>query len=522
MVGNEVGTWRVLLAVAMIAVFLVLVRVGSGTGFFFDEWDFLAYRRGFSLDVLLQPHNGHLVAIPNVLYSLLSSWFGIESHTPFRTLALTFHLGVAFLAAVATRRVRGDVAGIAAFVVIGLMGAGWQNIFWAFQIGFVGSIAFFLAGWLLLDPASGSFNKRRGAMVSVSTLGSLLMSGVGVAALGAIVLLCLADPRRRQLWWIPVGPAAVYGLWQVTHGTSSADLGSVDRLPQFALQNAGSAAGGVFGLDVAWGQMILGVVLFLVVRRFLRERGPVWSFGPALMYCVFVSLATVSRSTFFEPGASRYVYLGIIVLLLTVGLGAVPRPTPVRGGVAVMLAGLAIWGSHDLLSAGATNLEREWRIVSSELAVVEEHRESLSRDLVIDPVHAPQLTVGAYLDLVEHLGPVSVASFDDIERSDVETRSGADALLGTLVDMEVTTFAGEDCAPSGPPTNEVELRPGDSVLVSPWGPGVMSVRRFAPETTRSASREFGATVIRLESPADSIELAYRLAFDVQVEVVTCR
>ncbi len=519
--SRDTRSYRLSLGVVTILLFAVLWRLGTGAGFFFDEWNFLAYRQGFSPDVLLQPHNGHLVALPNAFYSLLSSVFGVDSYVPFRLLILMVHLGVALMVAVAIGRARGRTMGVATLVVIALMGVGWQNIFWAFQIGFVGSIALFLAGWLLLDPFSKSFSRRRGIAVSFLTLGSLLMSGVGVAALGAIAIVCLVDPRRRIMWWIPVGPATVYGVWHLAYGTSSADLGSADLLPQFALQNAGASAGGIFGLDLAWGQLILGYVIFVVARRRFLGRASAWSFGPAFLYLVFVALATVSRSSYFEPGASRYVYLGVVVLLITAILGGAPPTAPARSGSAIFLGLFAVWGSIGQLTDGANNLKREWRIVSMELAAVEEHRESLDRNLVVDQIHAPQLTVGSYLGLVERLGSLPLPALTEIERSDNETRSGVDALLGSLVEMDVTAYAGEDCVPSGPPTNEVELPAGGSVHVSPWGPGNVSTRRFAPETTRSTSRDFDAAILRFAVPSDSIDLAYRLVFDGQVEVVTC-
>ena len=513
---------RLVLGVVTVLLFLGLWRLGSGTGFFFDDWNFLAYRQGFTPDALLQPHNGHLVALPNALYSLLSNVFGVDSYAPFRALALTVHLCVALLSAIAMSRARGKTTGVATLIVIALMGVGWQNIFWAFQIGFVGSIAFFLAGWLLLDPSVGRFSTRRGVAVSLATLGSLLMSGVGVAALGAIAAVCLIDSRRRNVWWIPVGPAVVYFVWNLAYGSSSADLGSVNLLPQYALQNAGASAGGFFGLDSAWGQMILGFVAFVVVRRLFLERTNAWSFGPAFMYLLFVALATMSRSTYFEPSASRYLYLGVVMLLITVAIGGTPSITPARGGLAVLLAVLAIWGSRDLLSGGVKNLKREWTSVSTELAVVEEHRGSLDPHLVVDPTHAPQLSVGSYSALVESLGPLSLGRFSEIEGSDPEARSGADLLLATLVEIEPTSFAGEDCAPSGLPTSEVEVSPGDSILVSPWGPGSVNIRRFAREVTRSPSRNFEAAILRFAAPSDSTDLAYLLVFDVQVEVVKCR
>jgi len=510
------------LAVPSALLLALLARMGRGTGFFFDEWNFLTYRRGLAFDTILQPHNGHLSVIPNVVYSVFGSVFGIDSYAPFRLLALLVHLLVAITCAVVIGRSRGNVTAIATLVVVALLGIGWQNIFWAFQIGFVGSIVFFLVAWSLLDPNLGEIGARRGAWVSLALLASVAMSGVGVAALGAIWVLCVSDPRRRRLWWIPVGPSVAYFLWYLVYGTSSVDPAALNQVPQFALVNAGSSAGGIFGLDVAWGQLILGVSLLVVVMRVRKSQRLFWSLAPSMMYVVFVVLVTLSRSANFEPDASRYTYLGAVMLIVT--LGVVGSGWSPSGGpwAAVFLAVLALWGSYDVLSSGADSLRREWDIVSTELAVVDFYGEALDPNLVIDSVHAPQLTVGAYRNLVAELGAVSPRTVSEVERADFESRSGVDALLATLVVVEHTDYAGEDCVAVGPSTSEVLLPTGSSLLVSPWMPGSVTIRRFAPEATRSVPRELDSAILEFSAPDDGIDVPYVLVFDDQVEVVTCR
>src|SRR5260370_28405051 len=44
----------------------------------------------------------------------------------------------------------GELIGIGAAVLLLVMGAGWENLLWAFQIGFVGSVACGLGSLLLL------------------------------------------------------------------------------------------------------------------------------------------------------------------------------------------------------------------------------------------------------------------------------------------------------------------------------------------------------------------------------------
>src|SRR5438128_3666226 len=52
------------------------------TTFFADTWDFLVARRDPSIDVLLTPHNEHLVMFPILINEVVLRLFGMESGTP--------------------------------------------------------------------------------------------------------------------------------------------------------------------------------------------------------------------------------------------------------------------------------------------------------------------------------------------------------------------------------------------------------------------------------------------------------
>ena len=123
---------------------MYLMYLGRGNNFFFDEWMFVTSRRGLSVDALLSPHNGHLSALPALAFMVLLKIFGLDHYEGFRFAAVIVHLLVALMASLLIRKNHGWSIGIAVFVVIGLMGAGWQNIFWGFQIVFMGSLFFFL------------------------------------------------------------------------------------------------------------------------------------------------------------------------------------------------------------------------------------------------------------------------------------------------------------------------------------------------------------------------------------------
>lgn len=90
-------------------------------------------RRGLSVDALLSPHNGHLSALPALAFMVLLKFFGLDHYEAFRFAAVIVHLLVALMASLLVRKNHGWSIGITVFVVIGLMGAGWQNIFGVFR-----------------------------------------------------------------------------------------------------------------------------------------------------------------------------------------------------------------------------------------------------------------------------------------------------------------------------------------------------------------------------------------------------
>ena len=119
----------------------VIYFVGRGLNFFYDEWDFILGRRGNSIDSFLESHGGHLVVVPVLIYKTLFAIVGLEHYGPYRLTDLALHLlCVILLFVLVRRRVGGAVAVIAAASLLFLGGA-WQDLLWAFQITYLGSIA---------------------------------------------------------------------------------------------------------------------------------------------------------------------------------------------------------------------------------------------------------------------------------------------------------------------------------------------------------------------------------------------
>ena len=511
--------WTYGLAVGFVA--LRVLALGAGNNFFYDEWQFVTERRSLSTASLLVPHNGHLSAVPAAVFMVLLKIVGLGHYGAFRLAVLLAHLIVAVLTAVLVRRRFGDWAGVGTLVVVGLMGAGWQNIFWALQFGYVTSVAALLAALVTLDRGRGEPSRRDAVLASSFVAVSLLSSGVGVPALVAVTWLCLAGPHRRSLWWVPVGPALMYGVWYLKYGTSSVMWSSYRGALAYTGESASAAIGGVFGLGERAGQLMAGVLLMILANHVITRRVTVGSITPLVFYGVFIGLVALSRSSSPEPQSSRYLYVGIVAMLAALAL-ARPRedPSPTRMR-ALLLAVAAVWGSNATLEHGAEWLRNQGDIVSAELAVVEAHRDSLDPLEVVDPVHAPTLSVGAYLEAVDDLGSSAAADLAGIPSMRLSARTGADLVVNRLVSPESTGIVGEDCVPVESAVTSLVLEPGGSALVSGWGPGTFLVHRFALEEARVAPRELDLAVVRFSVPADRSPVPYTITFDPAVDVVTC-
>ena len=123
--------------------------------------DFLAERTGGDLGDLLRPHNNvQWSTLPILVYRLMWTLFGLRSYVPYQVVLIALHLTAAVLLRTAMRRAGvGPWIATAAASLFVLFGAGYQNIVWAFQIGFVGSLVFELTQLLLADH-DGPIDRR--------------------------------------------------------------------------------------------------------------------------------------------------------------------------------------------------------------------------------------------------------------------------------------------------------------------------------------------------------------------------
>ena len=304
---------------------LLLLYINRNQWFFADEWAFLLGRDGGSLHDLIRPHNEHWSTIPVVAYRILFNVFGLTTYLPYMATLVLIHVLLGSLVFLVLRRQGGPWSvAVAAGLFVLFIGRGYENLTWAFQIGFVGSIVAALGAILLLQNNSS----RADFGASLLLIIALMSSGIGVAALGGVILTLLFRGEYRRLFWVALAPLLVYGAWFLSQrhlilSSHQPDLiESLLLLPSYVAVGLMSTFEGLvgFGQPVGMGVVVIalaGILVWLAGRR--TRLVPTGILGPLLIALTILGLAGLSRASVFgvdQARAPRYVHVTAVLLLV--------------------------------------------------------------------------------------------------------------------------------------------------------------------------------------------------------------
>ena len=323
----------------------LLLFLGAGMTFFADDWAYIESRSLGDPATWFSPHNEHWSTLPILVYRTLVETVGLGSYLPYLAVLIGLHLLVATLVYALVRRSSGRLPALASGVVVLLFGSGFENLYWAFQIGFVGSVALGLAAMLVSDGQPGA---RRAILVALLLLASLASSGIGIAMSVAVGIEWLLEPRWRH--WVPTMaiPAGTYAAWYVTIGrvgiTAQRDpftLGALPDVPAFVVRGFGNAVGSVTGLPWEIGFVVGLIAVAYGVRRMSRGDLAPRAVGILGAVAVQYALTGLVRAQLFEGIVSytRYTYVSGIICL--VGIWALIGPVRLPAARLPRLAGLA-------------------------------------------------------------------------------------------------------------------------------------------------------------------------------------
>jgi hypothetical protein len=528
--ARRVGEMRVayvVLALAFAVAALLILAWGTGQTFINDEWNYLVVYRGFGLETLFAPQNGHLIILPRLIYKAMFATFGTSSHLPYQAVSVVFHLIVAAIFFQLVRTRVQLVVAVALTVLVAFFGACWDTLIGAYELPNLTGMAGGMGMLLALQ------RRTRGGDIAACLLlaASLASFSVGIAfGLGALISIWLGGRSQWHRVWVVLVPGALYVAWfiwarkfgqtEVTAESISAIFsGAADQMAAISAAITGLfRVPGSVGLPVVleirpdWGYPLALIFAGLIALHVRRTPRSIYFWTVVATLVIYLALVAVGLSPARTPDSGRYVYLGgILSLLLVAELAREIKWTTAMGVVATIVFGLSLMANVADLRAGGQLFRAEGETNRATLAALELARGQLDRFRVVEDEktthsHADLLfPVWAYYEAAEKFGSPAY-SLAELEATGEQAREAADEQL--FRDYEIATVSN-----ASPELNR--LGPAPKLLAATGGKAesVQSCLALVPNPDRAGS-------FQLELPPGGVN--YRTAPDTAVELKVAR
>jgi len=341
---------------------IVLLALDGRGWFYLDEWDFLVNRRVQlgGTEGILSPHNEHWSTIPILVWRGLFSVVGVSNYWLYALPMILLHLLAAHLLwrIMIRHKVEPWIATFLAATFM-LLGAGWQNLVWAFQIGFVGTLAF---GLLAIEAVEND----NLWLPSVWCICSLMCTDVGVPMVIATVIVAITRRRFRIAAVTALVPGLVFALWWAKYSPRSATFQTgLHELALYVWTGLTSALASYLYLPRIVGDVL---VILLAAGAIWRRSVPAALAVSAVPLLAFIG---TGRALFgaSEATSSRYSYLVIALAIPLVGqlLTTISRSVLVLSFVFVALIAVfsvnlsTLVNNSDLWNAGIRPVHQEMK-----------------------------------------------------------------------------------------------------------------------------------------------------------------
>jgi hypothetical protein len=483
--------------VILVAALVILLAIGRYRWFTHDDWDYLAGRDGGDIENLLIPHNEHWSTLPILTYRVLFRVVGLQSYLPYQAVLVVLHLTTAALLRAVMRRAGvGPWIATAAALLLVFFGTGHQNIVWAFQIGFVGSLAFGLTQLLLADH-DGPIDRRDWVGLLAGFAGLLCSSvALTMVAVVGVAVLFRRGWRAAVLHTAPL--VIVYAVWFGTSrdrrtaqgdGYLNRDLASPEQVARFmaeGIRAAFDAMGQVPGAGLALGVVVIVGFVLAWVRLDWAERRRRLAMPAALLVGASVSLCItgIARAAAFETESARtgrYLYLFAALALPAVAVAAdtLARRWRVLAPVVLGLLLIGIPGNVDALlqrRREERSFQFEHRRLILTLPRLPIARE-VPRSTRPEQHLAKPLTIGWLLD--------GVASGRIPRPARITPVDNATATLHLALNQQPNVFGAKVCRNAATP-RELQLSVPRAIRIH----GIVRVVYTTPEGVRSRPETF--------------------------------
>ncbi len=388
----------------------------------------------------------------------------MTSAVPFYVVAmLVFAIAAALIFAYLRVRV-GEWLAFASILPILFLGAASEDLLWAFQVGFFGSVAAGVGALVALDRGD-----RRGDWIAtVLIVVALAFGSVGIPFAVAAVVDVLLGPRpRRDRAFVAVVPIAVYALWWIGWGHQAhhhVAVHNIVHLPSYVFDAAGAGFAALFGQDVnSVSDPGHPPVIFLVIAALaavalavkIARAGRVsrgLAVALAIVFALWI-LAGLDRTFDRPPISSRFQYPSAVFILLVAGEAMrdvrLPRVATIAVtavAVVAMLGGISILHRERTTWLGFTEATR------SVLAAVQLAGSAAHPGYFIE-VERVDATVAQYRDAVGRFGSPAYGERELLEHASLFGVLADETLIGALgVELAPASGRPRACHPIDPET----------------------------------------------------------------------
>jgi hypothetical protein len=411
--------YRVALGALLLSAWVALMVLATNTHqwFFADEWEFIARRArpaGLvdAIRMYLRPHNEHWSTLPLLVYRAIFGVVGLKAYWPYLIVHLAAHVGLALLLA---RRLRADRARVPLVLlttaIFLFLGAGAENILWAFQTAWIAAVAFCLIGLELVDRAAlrGALDKRAVCLIWLVGVAALMCAGTGVSSVVAVCLSVLLRFGWRKALVVGSVPGIVMAAWLLSFGRdNSSDPISWGYSPYRVGGYAWRALVGMIDRTTGFGGLGAIVAVALIVGSLHHFASFVSDHASALSLAVagvfFSIVVALGRIPFDDPEASRYSYVLFVffVPLLAVLLERVLVRRVLVWQAAATGFGLFFLANSIGVLSDSARIEgiRELQLKRTVVAAFAVANSPLVAPQAVPDVRAPDLTMGRIRNLI--------------------------------------------------------------------------------------------------------------------------
>ncbi len=281
-----------------------------------DEWDFIAHR-GLRLanEGVFYPHNEHWTTIPIIVWRAIFNVVGVRDYWLYALPLILAHLATVYLLWRFMLRHQIDVwVATLLAIAFAVVGVGGENLTFAFQLTFVGSVAF---GLLAID----AIETDRTWLAPLWCLCSLMCSDIGIPMIVACGFVVLVQRKPREAAIAVVPPTFIFLVWYAAIGhqgvTSGSALatGNVGGLPDYVWTGLTSSFSGFLDAPHFIGVL---VVVVLIATAVVYRNAPAGLAASVLPLYGFIGLGRLQLGT-NQATFSRYSYVAVALVLPLIG-----------------------------------------------------------------------------------------------------------------------------------------------------------------------------------------------------------